>query len=1376
MKDILEVKKLLRGNRGPAAIAVGLLFLAMVTAAVSAASDITDMPDTLKVDPLNGAWKSRVLPHQRLLVSFRDQDWNIRTFVGSKEDDNGNLTVSQTIGPERTRSSSEFSAGDSNNYVFASSVTEGVVPDKTVTLSEAFYGVSTFEGVPQNVLVTSYLVRHDGGTNCIWLDMWADGKDLGLYQLPSEYVPSYHFTFNADGSWKYAPALDQNTAHDIVASDWNGDGYSDYVLTYVKDTDKTLVKMLLIDGKSLYERMKNNTGEVIITHVNGNDDVSSILVTGSSVTGGLSEVKPANSIRMTKGDFDGDGRDEIALYYTLIHGNGANESRANQLEIYRVNYSDEKGYVGRCIYNTQNMADGSSFLQHNSVGIAAGDINNDGVDELVYIHTDSASISNKGANVYMSICTLNGDTLVRHVDRGSLGMQTFAIHGGEWTSVPPIEVKIADLDGDGFGELVWATGAADDGNQLKLWVHDWELSGAGAAITDTGKKYEYNAVNGGWWLNQYYKHHTLATGMFKYPSNGGLARHQIALGHMGGNTANDGTAHMDVAILSWSKESNIINEGSFSYNGVMMDGNMGASVAAVDLYGESLVLGSPSVFSVEDNIELMMVTQAPPKHWDKVSAKGSELAVYADENGDVTLDAYAVFDTDDYYTGMESSKSYGSTSTTTTVSEGSFGIEGSYALEKREKLKDKILNNHDNDDDPILDAGMSYTMQKVHNTTGNYSSQLTYSFSYRANRDDQLYYKANNYNLCRYPILLPESKRYSVTSDDAGETVSFQNYVQFVVPTTSSSTFTPTPGRSVSWYEPLHDNYNLFTYPKWLRDIKGYPQGTEAKRDVYEYDPWADINGKEFVSGTSNVIGNLDASAYTLTANNSEGDETYDSLRQTVAPHIYFHPVFGRNDRMHVNIDLTPDYTWGTDSTTTSDISKMLSVTMGWPGAANYTMYTNDWSAQDMQFKTDISYFTQDDGALCVGYAVPSLRRANSKIWGTPSPYSTHPDPGLLLPFRWGNDIKNSGTGNIESMVYYLVENDDRYSSKQMRGITFNKNDDRVIAATGSYEGLSTKLLEIGEEYNVALRVINYSFVDILDSAVTVKFYFQPWIDGGKNYPSADPAGDGYEEYGSQKTSLLGRTAETDNNNNWSDVKFTFTAPKTPGLGWLHAVVEYDREELSKDNNHGWVLIGAYDPAVFKGGAADHAEASRQLSAAALPATAERPDIRIKEVKLYEITRDAKGNISYTETPLDEKARGKKLRVDATVEFTGGKIFVNGKERQISYLPVMRCALFAGKRKGLNSILGASELPLLKQGESYTFSFVYDPKLCDYDNGVAVRAFSPYLFASEQRDPRSQYKVLWNSIEHNGGSGGCSAGLGALALLALLPLAWRKKR
>lgn len=160
-------------------------------------------------------------------------------------------------------------------------------------------------------------------------------------------------------------------------------------------------------------------------------------------------------------------------------------------------------------------------------------------------------------------------------------------------------------------------------------------------------------------------------------------------------------------------------------------------------------------------------------------------------------------------------------------------------------------------------------------------------------------------------------------------------------------------------------------------------------------------------------------------------------------------------------------------------------------------------------------------------------------------------------------------------MVYYLVENDDRYSSRQIRGITFKKVGDSDSAATGSYDGLSTKLLEVGEDYNVALRVINYSFVDILADAVKVKLYFQPWIDGGKNYPSADPVGDGYEECGSDVISILGRTAKTDDSDNWGDAEFTFTAPKTPGLGWLHAVVEYEGEELNKDNNHGAGCLSA---------------------------------------------------------------------------------------------------------------------------------------------------------------------------------------------------------
>ena len=36
--------------------------------------------------------------------------------------------------------------------------------------------------------------------------------------------------FNADGSKIYAAPLDQNVAHDMVAWDWNGDGYTDWLV------------------------------------------------------------------------------------------------------------------------------------------------------------------------------------------------------------------------------------------------------------------------------------------------------------------------------------------------------------------------------------------------------------------------------------------------------------------------------------------------------------------------------------------------------------------------------------------------------------------------------------------------------------------------------------------------------------------------------------------------------------------------------------------------------------------------------------------------------------------------------------------------------------------------------------------------------------------------------------------------------------------------------------------------------------------------------------------------------------------------------------------------------------------------------------------
>ena len=86
--------------------------------------------------------------------------------------------------------------------------------------------------------------------------------------------------------------------------------------------------------------------------------------------------------------------------------------------------------------------------------------------------------------------------------------------------------------------------------------------------------------------------------------------------------------------------------------------------------------------------------------------------------------------------------------------------------------------------------------------------------------------------------------------------------------------------------------------------------------------------------------------------------------------------------------------------------------------------------------------------------------RSVPEIWGSGSPYNTHADPGLLLPFRWSNDIKNKSAGqNLESMIYYLAENDNPNTSHQMRGLSFEMTDGGALASTADHQGTATKLL-----------------------------------------------------------------------------------------------------------------------------------------------------------------------------------------------------------------------------------------------------------------------------------------------------------------------------
>ncbi|MCD8162834.1 MAG: hypothetical protein LUE09_05195 [Synergistaceae bacterium] len=204
--------------------------------------------------------------------------------------------------------------------------------------------------------------------------------------------------------------------------------------------------------------------------------------------------------------------------------------------------------------------------------------------------------------------------------------------------------------------------------------------------------------------------YSMACGHFNYPSANQPA--VVTYPSQIGVTQFGNGGNLDWVIYEWNSKDGFIKLGS-SNSGQSTPvtdakaANLVPRIIAAYLDGESLVLGEPTVITVEDNIELYMVTQAPPKHWDRVNAAGSALSGYAEEDGKVTLDSFAVFDTDGYYTGMQRGGEWGRSTSVTNASSGKFGASLGLEISHRGSVMDRIFNRSENNanEDPMLDVG-----------------------------------------------------------------------------------------------------------------------------------------------------------------------------------------------------------------------------------------------------------------------------------------------------------------------------------------------------------------------------------------------------------------------------------------------------------------------------------------------------------------------------------------------------------------------------------------------------------------------------------------------------------------------------------------------
>lgn len=273
---------------------------------------------------------------------------------------------------------------------------------------------------------------------------------------------------NGDGTFRAATAVaNSGGPFSVAAGDVNGDGKVDLVVGY----DLSSLQVLVGDGQGGFSQgaltsLSGGSGNftaIKLADVNGDgrsdiiaQDGTFAAVLQSDSSGTLTQrfgATFANGIGdIATGDFNGDGR--VALAITPASGSTG-----------RI-YSGFGGF---------SLAQTSTFASSASATIRAGDINHDGVDDLVQSGAGSVSaLINNGVGSFTSSNIASGTSLSALVDINSDGILDVATSNGSYrfgrgdgtfqsavaSGVATSDELFADLNGDGAVDAITLPGAS----------------------------------------------------------------------------------------------------------------------------------------------------------------------------------------------------------------------------------------------------------------------------------------------------------------------------------------------------------------------------------------------------------------------------------------------------------------------------------------------------------------------------------------------------------------------------------------------------------------------------------------------------------------------------------------------------------------------------------------------------------------------------------------------------------------------------------------------------------------------------------------------------------------------------------------------------
>ena len=213
---------------------------------------------------------------------------------------------------------------------------------------------------------------------------------------------------------------------------------------------------------------------------------------------------------------------------------------------------------------------------------------------------------------------------------------------------------------------------------------------------------------------------------------------------------------------------------------------------------------------------------------------------------------------------------------------------------------------------------------------------------------------------------------------------------------------------------------------------------------------------------------------------------------------------------------------------------------------------------------------------------------------------------------------------------------------------------------------------------------------------------------------------------------------------NWTDREFEFKTSGEEKAYWLHFKLESAGEELSGDNNYGYIMIATQN----------EGEGTKKF-AAELVDPDKLPDLALSGVTVRECDGDKPG----LETTLAEQIplAGKSFNVSGHAAFTAG------------HVGTTKCDIIHGVTVNVvadGSVIGSDFVPGIEDAYNFSLNFAI-PEGYKTPKEIKLVALSSQIPSAYDKDPENNGVILYSS---GGSSGGCSA-VGFPALAALLATA-----